>query len=275
MSAPLIIYHGPHCVDGFTAFYVAHQYFAAQGVAVSGVVGVYGEEPPDVTGREVYVLDFSYPREVLEGMFESAASLLVLDHHKTAQAALEGLPYAQFDMNRSGARMTWDHFYPGQDVPLLVAHVEDNDLWRHQLDNTEAVNLYIQQVPKTVEDWSDLEATSLDEIVSRGESMLQLRESYVEMLIPCAIEQENNGVRYWGVNAPRWSASQLLNRLCLTPFADGTYPAFAESWQDRRGGRGHELRSAVNPSYPQAYDVSTYARQYGGGGHHCAAGYKS
>lgn len=273
--SPLIIYHGPSCTDGWCAFYIAHQHFASQGVEVEGIAAQYGQSPPDVAGRDVYVLDFSYPREQLERMAAVAKSIVVLDHHKTAQEALEGLSCAHFDMDRSGARMAWDYFHPGEEAPPLVAYVEDNDLWRHRLPDTEAINLYIQQVPKTIEDWVALEMASLNDLIRQGESMLRIRDSYVEMLIPCALEKADGDIRYWKVNAPQFAVSQLLNRLCQIPFADGTYPAFAESWQDTPTGRKHSLRSAVNPSYPEAFDVSAYVKQYGGGGHHCAAGYRS
>src|SRR6478736_8978193 len=96
----LCIYHSP-CYDGFTAAWVVRQAFPdAKFIGAN-----YGDEPPDVRGKEVIVVDFSYPRDVLERMHEQAKSLLVLDHHKSAEKALEGLYYAKFDMSRSGAMM--------------------------------------------------------------------------------------------------------------------------------------------------------------------------
>jgi hypothetical protein len=123
---PLILFHA-NCTDGFTAAWVAWRAFNRQADIHPCS---YGDPPPDVGGREVYVVDFSYPRPVLEEMAQRAAFLRVLDHHKTAEEALRGLPYCQFDMTRSGARLAWDYWHPGLPPPPLVAYVEDRDLWR-------------------------------------------------------------------------------------------------------------------------------------------------
>jgi len=36
------------------------------------------------------------------------ADVVVLDHHQTAQKALEGLNFAHFDMTKSGAVLAWN-----------------------------------------------------------------------------------------------------------------------------------------------------------------------
>ena len=76
----LCIYHG-NCADGFGAAWVVRR---ALGEHVDFHAGVYQDDPPDVTDREVILVDFSYKRAVLEKMAESATNILVLDHHKTA-----------------------------------------------------------------------------------------------------------------------------------------------------------------------------------------------
>jgi hypothetical protein len=44
-----------------------------------------------VTGLDVAIVDFSYKRPVMVELASKAKSILVLDHHKTAQADLDGL----------------------------------------------------------------------------------------------------------------------------------------------------------------------------------------
>src|SRR5438132_3652139 len=79
----LVIYHGS-CRDGFTAAWVARlRYPGAQFHP-----GYFRKRPPQVSGREVLILDFSYPRSILRGMAAQAASLLLLDHHKSAEIDL-------------------------------------------------------------------------------------------------------------------------------------------------------------------------------------------
>src|SRR5271157_4662472 len=105
----LIIYHGK-CRDGWCAAYVAQKrYPEAELLPVA-----YGDEPPyeKVVKRDVLVVDFSWPqREVNDTLAASSRSFQILDHHKTAQATLEGAPYVIFDMARSGAGLTWDNLF--------------------------------------------------------------------------------------------------------------------------------------------------------------------
>ncbi|WP_317450708.1 DHHA1 domain-containing protein [Stenotrophomonas lacuserhaii] len=79
---PLVIYHA-NCADGFTAAWAVRQAMEADFHA-----GVHGETPPDVTGRDVILVDFCYPVAHLVEMARVARSILVLDHHKSAEADL-------------------------------------------------------------------------------------------------------------------------------------------------------------------------------------------
>jgi len=76
----MCIYHG-NCADGFGAAWVVRK---ALGDDVEFVPGVYGQEPPDVTGKDVVIVDFSYKYDVLRALAVAANSIIVLDHHKSA-----------------------------------------------------------------------------------------------------------------------------------------------------------------------------------------------
>ena len=79
---------------------------------------------------------------------------------ESAQEALAGLPYAHFDMERSGAGMTWDAIHTDHDLhrerPWLVNYVEDRDLWRFKLPNSKEVNAYISSRKQTFEEWNKM-----------------------------------------------------------------------------------------------------------------------
>jgi len=80
----VVIYHGGACFDGFCAAWVLkHAHPGAEFVAAN-----YGDAPPDVSGANVIVADFSYKRDVLRGMCQQALHVTLLDHHVTAQAEL-------------------------------------------------------------------------------------------------------------------------------------------------------------------------------------------
>ena len=64
MTRTICIYHA-NCADGFTAAWAVRQ---ALGSGVEFVPAGYGDEPPDVDDADVVIVDFSYPRAVLERM---------------------------------------------------------------------------------------------------------------------------------------------------------------------------------------------------------------
>jgi hypothetical protein len=135
-TKPLVITHAS-CNDGRWAAHVAQLYYGPDNVEI--FYAAYGMDPPPVEGRDVLLTDFSYSREILEDMYQKTNSLKVLDHHKSAQKDLEGLPYCCFDMNHSGAVMAWKHFFPDEEVPAILLYVEDYDLWRFQYPETKEI----------------------------------------------------------------------------------------------------------------------------------------
>ena len=97
--------------------------------------------PPDSI---VYVLDFSYPRNTVIELWKNH-SLTLLDHHKTAQESLTGLPGCLVDLSKSGAALSWQHFHPDQKMPDLLAYVQDRDLWKFELPNSREISLHLLQ----------------------------------------------------------------------------------------------------------------------------------
>src|SRR6188768_561709 len=85
MSKPLCIYHG-NCADGFGAAWVVRKYYKENVLSDEPefYTGVYQNPPPDCTGRDVIIVDFSYKRPVMEKILEQCKSLTWIDHHKTA-----------------------------------------------------------------------------------------------------------------------------------------------------------------------------------------------
>jgi len=80
-------------------------------------------------------------------MKSKAASILILDHHKTAMEDLQGFEGAVFDMERSGAMITWNHFFPNLEAPRLIDHIQDRDLWQFKIPRTREVQAAIFSYP--------------------------------------------------------------------------------------------------------------------------------
>lgn len=176
-TAPTLCIHHAPCADGFTSAWAVWKRFPNTRFHP----GVHGKPPPDVTGEHVVIVDFSYPRDVLLKMCETAASVLVLDHHDTAQTELQGLPPpcgtweshvkeaalmshrdpldrlgVRFDMNQSGAMLAWKFFHPENSAPKLVQHVQDRDLWKFKLHGTREIQSWVFSYEYDFEIWDNM-----------------------------------------------------------------------------------------------------------------------
>lgn len=257
----LCIYHS-NCADGFTSAWVVRR---ALGDQVDFHAGVYNDPPPDVTGRDVVLVDFSYKLGVLEQMVDQAKSITILDHHKTAQADLEDLPGALtvFDMDRSGARITWDHYFPGEEPPKLLLHIEDRDLWRFALPRTREIQSCVFSYPYKFDVWDQLMQISVDALAKDGIAIERKhRKDVAELLTVVTRKMRIGGFLVDVANVP----------YTLTSDAGTTLAAgkpFGACYWDTPGGRVFSLRST-----DQGEDVSEIAKLYGGGGHRNASGFR-
>jgi oligoribonuclease NrnB/cAMP/cGMP phosphodiesterase (DHH superfamily) len=173
----------------------------------------YGDAAPtddEVRGRDVFVLDFSYPRAEIMRLREAInpeGCFVVCDHHKTAAADLEGLSFCHFDMNKSGAALAWDHFSysvekPRVDagLPELFAYVQDRDLWRWELPFSREVSVALdasgakanfRELISIYEQWSwNLGHRSKDCLIRDGCAILRAQAQLVAQIAATAEEVE-------------------------------------------------------------------------------------
>lgn len=275
MANILCIYHGS-CADGFGAAWAVR---SALGEAVEFYPGVYQKPPPDVTGKRVVMVDFSYKRPALEQMARDAQSILILDHHKSAAEDLAGLPqppsdlpdmrgwlpdagvYAHFDMGRSGARMAWDHFHAAP-PPRLIEHIEDRDLWRFALPGTREIQANVFSYPYDFAVWDTLMAADVSTLMAGGEAIERKHHKDVAELVALCQRRMVIG----GYNVPVASLPYTMVSDAAHLMARGE--PFAGCYWDTAEGRIFGLRSSDG-----GIDVSKIAVAYGGGGHRNAAGF--
>ena len=241
----LCIYHGG-CPDGFGAAYAVWKRF---GDEVEYYPATHGDPPPDVTGRDVIMVDFSYKRPVLTEMLKRCNSMIILDHHKTARDDLVTLfhPKLQvvFDMERSGAVITWEYFHCNTDVPALLLHIQDRDLWNWKLPFSREILTALDTHDMRFRVWDELHVRDLATV---GVHMLAYYNSIVADMVDKADIMELDGYTVPVLNAPYFMASDLGNIL-----AKG-YPFAVIYSTDARGVR-YSLRSASDGcTHPNASD---------------------
>ena len=270
---PIVIYHG-NCADGFSA---AWCFWRRYRDGADYVAGVYQEPPPDVTGRDVYLVDFSYKRPVVEQMLKTARSVCLIDHHKTAIDDLKPL-FAQdgwtgepkqlaylVDLDRSGATLAWDYLFPGEPRPLLLGHVEDRDLWRFKLAGTREIQANVFSYHYTFEQWDKLMAAGQAELLQMtvaGAAIERKHHKDIAELVKVCQRRMNIG----GHDVPVASLPYTLSSDAGHLMATGE--KFAACYWDTDTGRTFSLRAADS-----GMDVSEIAKGYGGGGHAKAAGF--
>lgn len=296
----LVIVHAK-CNDGLAAGWAARTWVHDAEV----ITGAYGQPAPDVTGRDVLIFDFSYPRDVLIAMHAQANSLMVVDHHDSAQKDLEGLDFAIFDMTKSGAVLAWEYL-DRQDaiksisetgdihdklraslgvvstvpVPDLLQYIQDRDIWQWNLYRSREINELIASVidwDKTLYDNiyalellnRRFEADTLDMIADDGAVLLQRREKLVK---ECAskyfwVDIKLDGLYYRIPVAfsPVSIRSEVAHVLASLPENEH---ATAVSIQGMSYGKfGMSYRGVGDTDLPQRLAIAA-----GGGGHKLAAG---
>ena len=262
---PLVIYHA-NCTDGFTAAWCFHHHNPE---GFDYLPASYGQAPPDVTGREVFVVDFSYGAADLLAMAEQSEFVVVLDHHQSAQAALADLRHPKltvvFDMQRSGAGMAWDWLNDPRPRPRFLGFVEDRDLWRFSFAETKASHAYLGSVARTFEKWDEIMLGGAMEqtvALAQGEALVRL----VEKQVADAVRSTARTVAIGGQTVPLANVPGFLASDAGHVLDEGV--PFAATYFDTAERRCFSLRSR-----PDGADVSLIASQYGGGGHKHAAGF--
>lgn len=275
----ICIYHG-NCADGFGAAWAvwkAHpnwEFYA----------GVHQDPPPDVSGRDVVMVDFSYKRPVIEAMLESAERILILDHHKSAMEDLNGLSHPKltciFDMERSGAGIAWDYYHAPHPRPKLINHIEDRDLWRFALPDTREIQATVFSYPYDfkVWDWLMLEA-GLDQLRLEGQAIERKHHKDIAELVQAVTRpMVIGGYMVPMANLPYTLTSDAGHLLCGQVGFHGKHDKafsgehthlFAGCYWDTPEGRVFSLRSRDDGA-----DVGEIAKQYGGGGHKHASGFR-
>lgn len=307
-----VIYHAD-CLDGFGAAYAAWRRF---GDAATYRPMHHGEKwsLSELSGHTVFILDFSFSPEFLETMAVIADSVTQIDHHASAMIAWadrlqldsNGLRSYQhpvvplsvtFNLEKSGARLAWEHFHPNEPTPLALRHIEEQDMWRFTA-KTRPFCRALRLLPFDLAVWHQVvletqveSAPRYLEMVTQGQAIEQFYQLEIERMaqsplrMPAHVrgepvdalqarrhgqavvsDEESSWLALPGIaiNANALFASELGNSLAEQS------GSFGLIWQLSRDG---EVKASLR-SKGKSLDVSVIATRYGGGGHPNAAGFR-
>lgn len=264
MKETLCIYHG-NCADGFTSAWIVNK--AKPGTKFHA--GFYRDAPPDVTDKIVYIVDFSYSREIMENIVAKAAHVIHIDHHDTAIKAMADYNSPKFtkfyspENTESGAMLTWKFFFPSADVPDIIKHVDDRDRWKFHLPGTREVAANMFSYAYTFENWDMLMNQRLEQQILEGSAIERRMAKDVRELMGVVVRRVNIA----GYNVPCANVPyQYGSDICMLLAENEPFAAY---YYDKPTHREFGLRSG-----PDGVHVGDIAAQFGGGGHKNASGFK-
>ena len=289
----IVLYHS-QCSDGFGA---ALAFWEAYGEKATYIPVNYGQPVPEVgldQQTNMFIVDFSYPRQILKDLSKKVNRLVVLDHHATAKADLAGLeeelqaeqalgdPHIiRFDMGHSGAVMAYQYLHPGVPVPSFFYYLEDRDLWRFKMPKSKEISTAMRLYKFDFEIWNGL-INQIPTLMVQGEIALKLTDNMVDAMCKnrrwAYISLSDKTLHLESVRAEKFDGVNTF----VVPVANATV-AFSEVGQkllelhpdcdftlyyfDRADKRQWGIRAR------DGYDATPIAKAFGGGGHPQACGF--
>lgn len=260
----VVIYHA-HCQDGFGSAFAAYKKFgdSASYIPCSDRV----TPPEDLINKEVYILDFSYPKEVLLSLEKDNKKLVVIDHHISAQESVSNVKEHIFSLENSAAHLSWKYFV-NENIPRLIDMLEIIDLAKDKDESKANPITYILSKPYTFEAYESLlNDFSTEEGLKHVELIGKAQHDYLEIILesmtekPDFVEFEGHTIACVNTSLPINEKSILLRHLY------NKYPPFAMSYRFDNGLLKVSLRGNGE------VDLTVLAGKYGGGGHKNAAGF--
>lgn len=276
----VIVFHYP-CQDGLASGYVALLAHKLSGNPIPDLYPIAHGTSIDMArleSKRVLFCDYSPKLDVLNQIELLAKEIVVLDHHVSAQRDLSLKPYAIFDMDKSGVGLTWDYFFPDNQIPLFLSMIEDRDLWTWKISGSKEFCSGFFTACSSIESYDFDELFKLfDELNSNPDKIdyylnfgSAIEKSTSRKVLSIAQGALKKIVTYKEkrvciVNCTGDYISELGNIISSSPDVD-----YALLW--RHNAVTNEYYVSLRSTGTKA-DVSVIASEYGGGGHPNAAGF--
>jgi uncharacterized protein len=231
-------------------------------------------------GNIIYFVDYSMSTENIEALAQNNA-IRIFDHHKTAKDNLSRIPSPlvakYFDMAKSGARLTWEYFCPGEEVPAIIQYLEVGDLYTFALPEAKKVcaGLYTlmshekdmwEVFQALYENWELTQEQLIEKFVPIGEQSLVERSLRVDKFVEKAYPQSIHGSKVLVVEYPEVDTdlvSTIGNRL-YTAHPEIDFAVMVNI---------NEVDGLCYVSFRSSgFNCEPIAKSFGGGGHAQACG---
>ena len=217
--------------------------------------------------KVVYVGDFSFTKDELEELTKVTKSIIVIDHHLSAFESIGDLDYVHIDLEKSGARLAWEFFFPRiNKAPILIALIEDRDLWNFFYDKKDTNALVLALKSERDLNFKTLieDDVAVTDLIEKYSSVL----GYIENEDLKYSKKVDNfmfiSTSFVGINT-NLPSSNILN------LASREHGKPALSYNIEKINDINNIKISMR-NHDESVDVSRLCKLLGGGGHAKAAG---
>lgn len=266
----MVIYHA-NCPDGFGA---AYAFWKKYGDLIDYCALKHGDPiPDDIDGRDLWLADFCFKFPEMEEVLERALSVTVIDHHITAMEQMSAYSHPKlkttFDMEHSGAVLSWMHLNPGKKIPMILQYVEDRDIHKWELRGAKALLLNLDSHEMNFEVWDEFakeieSSAGLKRAIKAGTILLDYKKEVSDSLKKNMYTMMIGGIEFPVINTAVMFRGDILNEI-----AEETPNGVAAAYHFNGESFTFSLRSRGG------IDVAKIAESFPvGGGHKAAAGFQ-
>lgn len=283
-TEPVICYYHADCFDGLAAAWVVRNQHPKALMKAS----CYHEpfKLPDIETLKqttVYIVDFSFDIAEIILLCIYAKRVVFLDHHPVAEKLVQQLTdltrlgflpeghHFGYELDQSGAMMTWKFFHGDAVPPPLIHHISDGDLYQWKDPKSKTFYAGLSLWPKTIDAWTywlgcQSTAKSTAAIMAHGVSILSGRRQLAEIMVRDQSRLVEIGGRLMPiVKGPRELTGELFEAM-VGEFSQYPGHEMCGIYRDTEERREFSLRSV-------GAAVNVIAALYGGQGHEKAAGF--
>lgn len=279
MLFDIVLFHYP-CQDGLASGWVVDYYHKLHHKEIELYPIQYQSEInyERLKNKNIIMCDYTPSLEQLEQIEKIATSIVILDHHITAQNNLKEKKYAIFEMDKSGAVLTWDYFFPDFKTPDFLLMIQDRDLWKWKLKDSRILTAGLFALCSCYEmyDFTSLFDIFKD-ILNNNSNVMAIGEVYNKSnlmkanIVAKTHSKKINKYKDYNVcfvNCDSDISSDVGN--ILTSNKEWNID-FAILWRHNNPKNIYTISLRAN----NKVDVSKIAEQFGGGGHKNASGFAS
>lgn len=222
----------------------------------------------------VYMVDCSTTSENMKFLINNNKKFVWIDHHeKKIWQVIEDinddiLGLRDKTNQHSACVLTWKYLYKNKPVPTILKYIEDVDLWKWEMKNTDEITTSLDLDCKTERDMlekyldNDVWNSVINIIIENGIKYINMRKQQIKQIMKNVVFVSWEGFRTAVVNTPIHKSH--TGDAILKKYMNINIVLI---WSYNKDTVSCSLRSSD-------VDVSKIADKYGGGGHRLASGFR-